>query len=184
MRYFSLFMALCTVSCTSSELPNTSHTYIFIQEKGDQVIRRDTLERDSAFVADYKQLLQGNIPQRHKSSSNDSTFDASGKLIWVELGDDLYGASVKKYFYDEANRLIKAVGYNKEGKIAPYVEYCAIAEYEYNAKGQLMEIRHLGMDSAFVLPCAVPPVIPYTYDALGNKMDTVYLDREGRRVEE
>ena len=142
----------------------------------------DTVELNSSFIDQYNQLLRGNYFISDKPK-NDSVFDQYGNLVMVKLGNDFYGASIKRFNYDEKGRLIETIGYDNAGKIKPFFEYCAIKEFEYDNKGNIIEERNKNQKGEFVTTGAVPSIIQKKYDDNTNLIEIIYLNHNRKLCE-
>ncbi len=141
---------------------------------GKQEIK--TVEIDSTTATLIKNLIAGKPPSSTKKEQ-DSIFDRNGRLDAVILADDFFGAVIKKFYYNDSNQLIRVVGYDEKGNIAPFFEYLAIREIDYDDQGRVIEDRAFDENKEYVKPSAYPPVTQIRYDEQGNEKEIIYLNR-------
>ncbi|MDZ7848175.1 MAG: hypothetical protein U5L96_16280 [Owenweeksia sp.] len=144
---------------------------------GKQVTK--TVEIDSTTTTLIKDLIAGKPPSSTKNEQ-DTLYDKKGRLDAVLLADHFFGAVIKKFYYNDSNQLIRIVGFDEKGNVAPFHEYLAIREIDYDEKGRVIEKRALDENRQYVKPSAYPPVMQIKYDDQGNEKEVIYLnsDRE------
>ena len=119
--------------------------------------------------------MQENRLQLQKKQ--DSIYDKNGRLDAVILADDFFGAVIKKFYYNDSSRLIRIIGYDGKGNIAPFFEYAAIREIDYDDKGRVIEKRAFDENKEHARPSAYPPVKTIKYDEQGNEKEITYLNQ-------
>ena len=150
---FASVLLVFVISACSSKQAETSATQEVevTYTKDDQQIT-ETLEIDTATFNLMKALVEGRKPEDLIKGENDSIFSKEGRLDYVVLGSDVYGAAIKQFYYNEKGQLVRLVGFSEEGSIAPFFEYVAIHEQDYDSEGRLIEERFLDANGAFVGP--------------------------------
>ncbi|WP_421750669.1 hypothetical protein [Croceimicrobium sp.] len=182
-RLFSIFISTILISACSSKQAETSATKeVQVTHGKDNKRLTESVEIDTATFNIMKALLEGRKPE-DLNGQNDSVFSEEGRLEYVVLANDFYGASIKKFFYNEKGQLVRLVGFNKDGAIAPFFEYVAIHEQDYDQQGHLIEERFYDAKGAFVGPGSVPPILQLKYDEHGNKKEITYLDANRKMYE-
>lgn len=181
---FASVLLVFLISACSSKQAETSATkeVRVTYTKDDQQIS-ETLEIDTATFKLMKALVEGRKPEDLIKGENDSIFSEEGRLDYVVLGSDIYGAAIKKFYYNEKGQLVRLVGFNKEGSIAPFFEYVAIHEQDYDVEGRLIEERFFDANGKFVGPGSIPPILQLKYDERGNKKEIIYLDANRKMYE-
>ncbi|QNR25468.1 hypothetical protein [Croceimicrobium hydrocarbonivorans] len=181
---FASVLLVFLISACSSKQAETSASQeveMTFTKDGQQITK--TVEIDTATFNLLEALMEGRKPEDLIKEENDSIFSEDGRLYYVVLGNDAYGAVIKKFIYNEKGQLVRLVGYNKEGSIAPFFEYVAIHEQDYDTEGRLIEERFFDANGAFVGPGSVPPILQLKYDERGNKKEIIYLDANRKMYE-
>ncbi len=175
--YCSFLILLCHLPgiCQERKTETTENFQVTSTIEGKQVTK--TVEIDSTTAILLKDLVAGKPPSSAKKEQ-DSIYDKNGRLDTVILADDFFGAVIKKFYYNGNNQLIRIVGFDEKGNIAPFFEYLAIREIDYDVKGRVIEKRAFDENKEYVKPSAYPPVMQVRYDEQENEKEIIYLNRD------
>lgn len=142
----------------------------------------ETVEiKDTALKEELHRMLKGRDPREGTDAhKKDTLFNSEGDPVLVRLEDDLFGASVKKYEYDDAGRVMRITGYDQNERIKPFHKGIAIRVHEYDKKGRLVEIRNYGEDRNLISSeYEDSPIIRRKYNEQGQLIQKRFYNKEG-----
>lgn len=104
----------------------------------------------------------------------------NGKLMWSKNS----GCAVVQYIYDEFGRCISECYYDTGKKPVISSRYhCAGKKFEYNERGDLIEIRHTGVDGKLMTYSdSGYSIVRYQYDSQERRIAEFYFDTEEKPV--
>jgi len=171
-----ILLAITSVSCDSQEkkTKKASEKYIMTHHKNGKTVI------DTVDIQDT--VLKIELPDPNyipRQPQNDTVFNTKGNPTSVKLEDDIFGASFQRFEYDNSHRLIRITGYDNQNNIKPYDKDIAIKIKEYDQNGNLIEIRHLGVDGKFISSeFEDTPIIRFVYNTKDQVIEEWYLNED------
>lgn len=176
-----LVVSMVFFSCVKLDKANPKEPGKFIsQNKRAQPLNEDELVIDSASFPILYQLMADPNAQPIVPP-DDTIYNAKGKPLKVILRDDIFGASYLMYSYDSLDRKIQITGYDNLGKVRAFYKDIAIQKYAYDNKGNLIEIRNLGIDGNLIsAEYEDTPVIQMRYDEKNRLVEQWFFNDKGK----
>jgi hypothetical protein len=175
-----LFLGIFTLliySCQVQEKKEAEKPNYYIVKSGDGT-KIDTLWNPELIDQLYRISLDSNY--RPTFPEDDTIFNAKGQPISIKMRDDIFGASLQKFEYDNQDRLIKITGYDTLNQIKCFSFNIAIQINKYDSDGNLVEIRNLGDDEKLIPAIyETTPIIQMKYNGQRQLMEVWHLNENG-----
>lgn len=166
------------ISCDTQEKKNEQKPKNFIvtyQKNGETVT--DTVAIKDTILRNELQRMMTDPNYKPRTPENDTVFNVQGNPTLVRLNDDIFGASIQKFEYDNSNRLIKITGFDNQDKIKPFYHDIAIQLYKYDQNENLAEIRLYGEDGNLISSeFEDTPIIRMNYNDKNQLIEKWFLD--------
>jgi hypothetical protein len=181
-----LLTTFISFSCKAQDkkTEQNSGKYIVTYQKGGKTITDTVAIRDTTLQNELNRMMT-DPNYKPKKPQNDTVFNSKGYPTMVKLVDDIFGASIHKFEYDNMDRLIKITGFDNQNNIKPFYHDIAIQINKYDPNGNLVEIRYLQENGELISSeFEDTPIIRKKYNDKNQLIEESFLDeKENLRTE-
>lgn len=173
-----IILTITSISCNSQDkkAEEKSRKYIFTHQKEGKTVT-DTVTIQDTTLQNELQPMISDPNYKPRKPQNDTIFNSKGNPALVKLDDDIFGASVQKFEYDDSNRLIQITGYDNQNNVKPFDKDIAIQINKYDRSGNLIEIRHLGENGELISSkFEDAPIIRMKYNGKNQLIEKWFLN--------
>lgn len=173
-----ILLTFTSISCKTQDKKTKpiSEKYVVTYYKDGETIT-DTIEIQDTTLQNELHRMMTDPNYAPREPQNDTVFNVQGNPTLILLDDDIFGASIQKFEYDNLDRLIKITGYDNLNNIKPFYHDIAIQINKYDQNGNLVEIRHLGEDGELISSeFEDTPIIRMKYNDKKQLIETWFLD--------
>lgn len=171
---FLLTLTIIFTACSVQE--KNGEKYEFTYPKDGKTITDTVSIRDSLLRNELHRML---TDPNYKPTifQSDTVFNEKGNPLMVTLDEYHFGAAFQKFEYDNADRVFRITGYDNQNNIKPFYHDIAIQVNKYDQKGNLVEIRNLGVDGNLISSeFEDTPIIRKKYNNKNQLIEEWYLD--------
>lgn len=176
-----ILLSVLYISCSAQyNVQQSDSLFVFSYEMDGKTIT-DTVKIKDGYKIAIQELnkMMKDLSYR-PTIKNDTIKDQNNKPVIVVLDDDIFGAQIVRFKYNEANQLISCTGHNRNGQISPFDKDIAIQTYKYDENGNMIELRNHGDDGNFISSeFEDTPIIKLVYNENGKQTEEWYLNEYG-----
>lgn len=170
-------LTICISACQVQDKKDAEKPNYYIVRSGDGT-KIDTLWDPQLIDEIFR--ISSDSTYRPTWPQDDTIFNTKGQPISVKMGDDMFGASLQKFEYDNQDKLIKITGYDAHKNIKPYYLNIAIQIFKYDRAGNLVEIRSFGeVEKLITAEFETTPIIQLKYNHKNQLIEKWYLNENG-----
>jgi hypothetical protein len=146
-----IILTITSISCNAQDKKNKKESgkYIVTYQKDGKTVT-DTVAIQDTTLQNELQRMMTDPNYKPREPQNDTIINSKGNPILVKLDDDIFGASIQKFEYDNQDRLIKITGYDNQNNIKPFYHDIAIQVNKYDQNGNLVEILYIGENGKLI----------------------------------